>query len=166
MLAGCASITSRDDAAAAARETLPQTPAAWAAAQEAVGDVEVGWIDQVGDEKLSALVREAQVNNRNLQIAAANVEKSRALAKQAGAALQPSVSLSAGASGSGVVNNSAPASRSSNVGLSLSWELDIWGRIRSGQQAALASAGSNAGGLYIFAIFPRRSRCPRLFPFH
>ena len=114
--------------------------------------MEVGWIDQIGDDKLSALVREAQANNRNLQIAAANVEKSRALAKQAGAALQPNVSLSAGASGSGVVNNSAPAGRSSNVGLSLSWELDIWGRIRSGQQAALASAEATQAD-YIYSQY-------------
>lgn len=139
-LAGCASITSRGDATAAARGSLPATPAAWATAQDTVGDVEVGWIDRIGDAKLSALVREAQENNRNLQIAAANVDKSRALAKQAGAALKPNISLTAGATGSGIANNSAPAARSSSVGLALNWELDVWGRIRSGQQAALASA--------------------------
>ena len=140
VLAGCASITSQEEAGAAARASLPETPAVWATAQETVGDVEVGWIDRIGDAKLSSLVREAQANNKNLQAAAANVEKSRALAKQAGAALQPNVSLTAGASGSGVVDSGAPASRSSNVGLALSWELDVWGRIRAGKSAAVASA--------------------------
>ena len=68
-LVACASITSREEAGAAARASLPETPAIWATAQETVGDVQVGWIETIGDATLSALVREAQANNRNLQAA-------------------------------------------------------------------------------------------------
>lgn len=139
-IASCASITSREEAGSAARESLPEVAQVWASAQEAVGEVNVGWIDAIGDEKLTDLVREAQTNNRNLQAAAANVERSWGLARQAGAALQPSVNLTAGGAQSGGVNGAGQGGGSANLGLQVDWELDVWGRIRSGQQAASASA--------------------------
>ena len=120
-------------------------------AQESVGDVEIGWIAAFNDPTLNALVEEAQTNNKNLQIAAANVERSWALAKQAGAALQPNVNLVAGAAESGVIENSGSNSRL-NAGLQLNWELDVWGRIRSGQQAAAAGAEA-AEADYLFSQY-------------
>lgn len=151
MAAGCASITSREEAGAAARASLPETPKAWAAAQQKLGDVEVGWIASFGDPVLSALVAEAQANNKNLQIAAANVDRSRALARQAGAALKPQVNLVAGASESGVIDPGRSNSQF-NAGLQLNWELDLWGRIRSGQQAAAAGAEA-AEADYLFSQY-------------
>ena len=150
-LTACASITSREEAGMAARGELPELPATWAVAQEAVGDVNVGWIASFNDPVLSALVEEAQANNKNLQIAAANVERSLALAKQAGAALKPNVNLVAGASESGRIDPGGSSS-SFNAGLQLNWELDIWGRIRSGQQAAAASAEA-AEAEYLFSQY-------------
>ncbi len=139
-LAACASITSREEAGAAARADLPDIPETWAAAQDAVGDVEVGWIAAFEDETLTSLVREAQANNKNIQAAAANVERSWALARQAGAALQPNVNLTAGGTQAGGVTGAGQGGGSANLGLQVNWELDVWGRIRSGQQAAAASA--------------------------
>ncbi len=150
-LGACASITSREEAGAAARASLPETPEAWAAAQEKLGDVEVGWIAAFNDPTLSALVDEAQTNNKNLQIAAANVERSRALARQAGAALKPNVGLNIGASEGGVLDPGGSSTQLS-AGLQLNWELDVWGRIRSGQQAAAASAES-AQADYLFSQY-------------
>jgi NodT family efflux transporter outer membrane factor (OMF) lipoprotein len=150
-VSACASITSREEAAGAARASLPETPEAWAAAQEDVGDVEVGWIAAFNDPVLTDLVNEAQANNKNLQAAAANVERSNALARQAGAALKPQVNLTAGASEAGRLEG--PASNTSfNAGLQLSWELDVWGRIRSGQQSAAAGAEA-AEADYIFTQY-------------
>lgn len=141
-LASCASITSREEAGNAARADLGDVPKVWAAAQEAVGDVEVGWIASFEDETLSSMVREAQANNRNIQAAAANVERSWALARQAGAALSPSVNLIAGGSQSGGVDGSGGGSGGANLGVQVDWELDVWGRIRSGKEAAAATAES------------------------
>ena len=90
MLSACANITLPGDAANAARGTLPDAPNAWAMASEKLGPVEAGWIAELDDPVLSALVEEALANNRNLQAAAANVQRSWALAGQAGAALSPS----------------------------------------------------------------------------
>lgn len=151
LLSACANIASREEAGAAARAGLPETPKAWAMAQEAIGEVEVGWVASFNDPLLTALVEEAQANNKNLQVAAANVERSWALARQAGAALAPNVSLAAGASESGVIENGGSNS-GFNAGLQLNWELDIWGRVRAGQQAAAASAEA-AQADYLFSQY-------------
>lgn len=139
LLVACANITSREEASAAAIASLPETPDAWAAVQRQAGDVEVGWIARFDDPVLAALVKEAQANNKNLQIAAANVDRSRALARQAGAALKPNVGLNVGAQEGGVLDPGGSTTQLS-AGLQLNWELDVWGRIRSQQQAAASSA--------------------------
>ena len=151
MLAGCASITSREEAGAAARASLPETPKEWAAAQAKVGDVEVGWIASFKDPVLSKLVYEAQANNKNIQIAAANVDRSRALARQAGAALKPNVNLIAGASESGVLDPGV-SNANYSAGVQLNWEIDLWGRIRSKEQAASSSAEA-AEADYVFSQY-------------
>lgn len=138
----CASTATREEVEQAARASLPDIPDAWTAAQETIGDVEVHWIAGFQDETLVALVREAQENNKSLQAAAANVERSWGLAKQAGAALKPNLDLTAGRSRSGTVDSSRPDIDSFSVGLQVNWELDVWGRIRAGKEAA--SAGVEA----------------------
>ena len=162
VLASCASITSREEAGLAARNSLPTVPEGWATVQTNIGEVEVGWIDAIGDETLSALVREAQANNKNLNAAAANVERSWALTKQAGAALQPQVNLTAGGNQSGGVNGAGQGRGNANVGLQVNWELDVWGRIRSGQQAAAASAEAVEAD-YVFSQYSLAAAVARAY---
>ncbi|MEL6826774.1 MAG: efflux transporter outer membrane subunit [Pseudomonadota bacterium] len=137
-LVACANITAPDVAGQVARDGLPDAPNAWAEAGERVGPVQSGWIARLEDPVLDALVEEALANNRNLQSAAANVQRSWALAGQAGAALSPSVSLSSGATRSGNIEDTGADSYSLTG--QASWELDLWGRIRAGNQAAVLSA--------------------------
>ena len=137
-LVACANITAPDVAGQVARDGLPDAPNAWAEAGERVGPVQSGWIARLEDPVLDALVEEALANNRNLQAAAANVQRSWALAGQAGAALSPSVSLSSGATRSGNIEDTGADSYSLTG--QASWELDLWGRIRAGNQAAVLSA--------------------------
>ncbi|MEO1187966.1 MAG: efflux transporter outer membrane subunit [Pseudomonadota bacterium] len=137
-LSACVSITPPDVAGQVARDSLPDAPTAWTMAGERVGPVQAGWIAQLEDPVLDALVDEALANNRNLQAAAANVQRSWALAGQAGAGLSPSVSLSSGATRSGNIEDSGGDSYSLTG--QASWELDLWGRIRAGNQAAILSA--------------------------
>lgn len=136
-LSGCVSVPLQDQAGEAARASVPETPIDWASIQNTVGDVQVGWVSALNDNLLEELVAEALLNNRNLQAAAANVDKSTALAVQAGAALTPGVGLNLGSANSGLVEGSSSSELS--VGAQLSWELDLWGRVRSGQQAAVNS---------------------------
>ncbi len=150
-LAGCVNVPGFDREGTFAGQAVPDAPDAWAMAQESLGDVQVGWMQSFGDPVLVALVEEAQANNRDLQAAAANVERSRGIARQAGAALSPQVSLSTGASEAGNVE-SGNSQESYNAGLQLSWEADLWGRIRSGRNAAVASAEA-AEADYLFAQY-------------
>lgn len=152
VLTGCANITTQEEAATVARESLPDAPPAWKMAQENVGDVQVGWIASFNDPVLSALVEEAQLNNRDLRAAAANVESSLALSRQAGAALSPQVDLVAGTNSGGPLEGGGGTNTSYNVGLQLNWEIDVWGRIRAGEQAAIASAQA-AEADYVFAQY-------------
>lgn len=100
---------------------------------------QIDWLDTFNDDILIDLVDEALQNNRDLQAAAANVDRARALAVQAGAALAPSLSLAAGSDRSGVRTSGTDPIENVNSTIQLNWELDLWGRVRSGSQAATAS---------------------------
>ena len=159
-LVACASITAPQDAANAARATLPDTPDAWDMASERVGEVEAGWLANLNDPVLDRLVIEALANNRNLQAAAANVQRSWALAGQAGAALSPSVSLSSGLTRSGNIEDTGADSYSLTG--QASWELDLWGRIRAGNQAAVLSAEA-AEADYIYSQYSLAAAVARAY---
>jgi len=159
-LSACATITPPEEAASTARGTLPDAPNAWAMAGERVGPVEPGWIAKFNDPVLFALVDEALANNRNLQAAAANVQRSWALAGQAGAGLSPSVSLSSGTSRSGNIEDSGNDSYSLTG--QASWELDVWGRIRAGNQAAILSAEA-AEADYIYSQYSLAAAVARAY---
>jgi NodT family efflux transporter outer membrane factor (OMF) lipoprotein len=140
-LAACAPSQQKVEAevAEAARQRAPGAPTQWERAADS-GVVQAGWIESFRDPALTALVIEAQANNRELAGAAANVNRAWALARQAGAALAPDTTLSAGAARSGGVGGSRPSARELSLGAQVSWELDVWGRLRSGQRAAAEEA--------------------------
>lgn len=127
------------DVSQATQEQAPTTPTQWVAAAES-GTVQAGWIESFNDPVLTELVIEAQANNRDLAAAAANVDRANALARQAGAALAPEVSLAGGAARTGGIDSSRPTTSNLNLGVQMSWEADVWGRLRSGQRAAVAGA--------------------------
>jgi NodT family efflux transporter outer membrane factor (OMF) lipoprotein len=68
------------------------------------------------------------------------VERSWALARQAGAALKPTVDLAVGDTRSGGFGRRSASSRNFDVSVQAGWEPDIWGRLRAGVQAAVVSA--------------------------
>ncbi|MEL6870914.1 MAG: efflux transporter outer membrane subunit [Pseudomonadota bacterium] len=150
VLAACAPFAMQPDLPALTRPSLPDLPPAWQVAQEAVGDVTVGWIGAFNDPALTALVVEAQANNRNLQAALAGLEQSQAIARQARAALFPALNYSAAAAESGRVAGSSDDSYT--TGLSLGWELDVWGRVRASRNAA-AYAAASAEADYVFSQY-------------
>jgi len=148
LLPGCSTNQPPEVATAAAAAEVPEAPETWTG-EEAAGDVEVGWIDSFEDPTLGELVREAQEHNKNLQAAAANVDRARALARQAGAALKPNVGLALGAAQSGVTGSSNQTSQLT-AAVDISWEVDVWGRVRAGREGAVASAEAAAAD-YRFA---------------
>ncbi|WP_108810226.1 efflux transporter outer membrane subunit [Sphingorhabdus sp. Alg231-15] len=138
-LSACASLSTDADIQQAAQASLPSLPDQWLVDGATPGEVQIGWIDRIVDPLLSELVREAQINNRDIQAAAANVEASRALARQARSALFPSVDANFNADRTGRFKGPIPDVSQYTLTLQAQWEADLWGRVRSGSQAAYAS---------------------------
>ena len=124
-------------------------PDAWSAGPTLEGEIDGLWWSSFSAPHLEDLVVEALTHNHDLRAAATRVQQAQARARIAGAPLQPQVTAAASGSrrkqnfiglpipgaGGGVVSNT---SDSFGLSLNLSWELDLWGRLRAGQAAALA----------------------------
>ncbi len=139
-LSGCASFSNATgEASGVASSNLPPVPERWIMAQETVGAVHVGWIDAFNDPVLSELVAEAQSKNRTLQATAAAVARAYALLRQSQSQLYPSLDATAGAARSGPLEG-GPTGNAFSLGVQSSWEVDVWGRVRSDVEAARQSA--------------------------
>ncbi|MCP5164513.1 MAG: efflux transporter outer membrane subunit [Pseudomonadales bacterium] len=105
------------------------------------------WWRQLDDPVLDQLIATALAANNNVRIATANVEQALAVVTQTRSALFPQVGY--GASGAkdripetgvaGMIPNLPNPQETYQAMLSASWELDLWGRIRSLSEAAQAS---------------------------
>ena len=105
----------------------------WAEAA-AEGRVPDGWLKTFNDPKMEALVVEALQNNMALRAASSRVDAAAAAAVVAGARKKPVVAAGGGA-GAGVVSGGDDVG-GGGVGLNVSWEVDVWGRLDSIQTAA------------------------------
>ncbi len=132
-LAGCA-LKSPPAKDAIDKEAAPnrQVPEKWTAAGGAPGAVGDRWLAAFSDPQLDQLVREAVAFNPDLRIAAARVEQAVAYQRVAGATLYPQVNLLARGGG----KFSGDSTGLQGIGLFVNWELDLWGRVRSGAAAA------------------------------
>jgi NodT family efflux transporter outer membrane factor (OMF) lipoprotein len=137
LIAGCA-IKTPPSPDVIVEDALPPTTevsAEWTEPADDNGRVDNGWIESFGEPELEALVAEAvSLHNPNMRLAAARIDRAAAAARLAGSALKPTVAL--GAELLGTAGNEAVADRSAAVGLGVSWEPDIWGRVRAGASAA------------------------------
>ncbi len=106
------------------------------------------WWRQFDDPVLDALIDEALANNLNVKIAAANVEQAAAVFTQSRSPLFPQVGYGGG--GERARSTEAGAVRvpielipnpqtAYTAALSVSWEIDLWGRIRRTAEAARAN---------------------------
>ncbi|RJP69348.1 MAG: TolC family protein, partial [Comamonadaceae bacterium] len=120
-------------------------PAQFASASSAEDEPDLAWWESFGDPVLSQLVRRAASENRDIKMAAQRVRAARAGETISRSALLPSVGLSADSSYSDTGRSAAYKAQSPDVsrqavGLDVSWELDITGRLRAGASAAEAEA--------------------------
>src|SRR6266581_1332858 len=118
-------------------------PAAWRlGATEAVEISNIAWWDQFDDPILSNLVRTALANNKDLEIAAANVDQAAAQYGIVRSAQFPQVNGGVSvARERSSANAPLPGGRTVNdyaVNLSASFELDIWGKLRRATESARA----------------------------
>lgn len=102
--------------------------------QDARSLADLAWVDLFPDPELQALVREALDRNLNLLSAVARVEQYRAQLRVARSYLGPQLR------GSGTTSPSPQSDQDSSyaLGLALTWEIDLFGRIRRSTEAANA----------------------------
>lgn len=116
-----------------------------------VGQVPNDWWRLYDDPALDRLVQASLAANADLRVAYANLDGARAALRQARAARLPQTTIES----AGTIDNSAAQpSASSNVpttdydlALTASWDIDLFGRLRSGALAAGADADAQAAAL-------------------
>jgi NodT family efflux transporter outer membrane factor (OMF) lipoprotein len=109
---------------------------------------DAAWWQNYGDAQLSALIEAALASSPTMEEAAARVRRAEAAAQQAGSRLRPEIS--ANASGGAVQQSTGSIdlpngielphawNDNASASLSLSWDLDLWGRNRATLRAALS----------------------------
>jgi NodT family efflux transporter outer membrane factor (OMF) lipoprotein len=118
------------------------------------------WWEIYHDDALNQMEVRIDISNENVKAAAAAFDQARALVAQARAGFWPTITANAArqtqASGApatftnaaGVpITTAAHPSTTYSAGLSASWDLDIWGKIRRTVESDRASAQSSAAAL-------------------
>lgn len=148
LLAGCAAV------APGSRMGEVGAPGSWAASREARAGIDSRWVGKIGGSELRELVDQALSNNQDLKAAAARIDQAGAEARIAGAGRLPSLGLGGDArrnkqnfigfpfAGGGSLAGRTPSNISQQFGVNLNaaWEIDVWGRAKAGQEAAIADA--------------------------
>ncbi|MFT3720762.1 efflux transporter outer membrane subunit [Pseudorhodoferax sp.] len=138
-LAGCMNLAPRYE------QPVAPIPAAWPAGAQAVEAPQPlpDWRAFFQDERLRALVRLALANNRDLRVAALNIERAQALYGVTSAAQLPSIGATGGATRARTPAGMTTSGQSRvadsftvNLGFT-AYELDLFGRVRNLSDAAL-----------------------------
>lgn len=98
---------------------------------------DIPWRQFFTDTALQHLIEEGIRNNLDLGIAAARIHEAAANFRQSQLAFYPS--LNANASAALQKNAGVPSSQTFEVFLNSSWQVDVWGKLRSTKKAELAS---------------------------
>jgi multidrug efflux system outer membrane protein len=131
------------------RPELPTPPAHrfFEGEEQAQSIADTPWWDVVKDPQLQAFVREAIANNLDLRTATARVAEARAQYGIARSFLFPQVGVSAGYDAQQASRLSEPTQalpykktyQNYSAGFPVSWEIDLFGRIRREKEAAFAA---------------------------
>ena len=143
VLGGCSLIPEYKQPAAPVAAQYPQGPAYSPAEAANVAAAEQGWRQFFHDPALQQLIQTALVNNRDLRVAALNIDAYRAQYRIQRADLFPAVSATGSGSRQRVPANLSTSGESgitsqysATLGVS-AYELDLFGRIRSLSEQAL-----------------------------
>ncbi|MBB1595745.1 efflux transporter outer membrane subunit [Achromobacter sp. UMC46] len=147
-LAGCSLAPTHERPAAPIEAAYPSGAAYGPAATAAPGEAaaaDIGWRDFFRDPMLLQLIDIALSNNQDLRKAALNVEAAQAMYRIQRAEMLPNLGVAASAAAERVpadldaTGASRIARRYEVAGVTAAWEVDLWGRIRSLSDQALAS---------------------------
>ncbi|HUQ75138.1 MAG TPA: efflux transporter outer membrane subunit [Burkholderiales bacterium] len=127
------------------------------------------WWSVFGDPELDALMKRVDISNQTIRVAEARMRQARASADQARAGLFPTVGANASAtrskapSLSNQPNFATGAVDNFNLGLSSSWELDLWGRVRRSVEAGEANWQASAAQLEAARLSARAALAQNYF---
>ncbi len=112
------------------------------------------WWQSFGASDLDAFIDEALSGNFGLKEAWARLQQAEARAVQTGAAAYPSLDAAAGATVGRARTDTGGASELENASLGLvsRYEVDLWGRISSGREAALREVGASREDVHVAAL--------------
>ncbi|MET0659073.1 MAG: TolC family protein [Steroidobacteraceae bacterium] len=141
-------------------QSTVQMPDQFAAASARETAADIAWWERYGDPVLSDLIRRAALENRDIKIAAERVRAARAGETISRSALMPSIGAvggysNQGTSYSGSARQAVPDVESTSGALSVSWEVDLTGRLRAGAAAAAAeleATEDNARGVRLLVL--------------
>lgn len=134
------------------RPEMPQPPQyRFVDAPQAASLADAPWWQVFDDPALQGLIRQAIVENLDLRAAVARVEEARARAGIAKSFLYPQVDFLATygvrqASNTSQSSDDSSIHQSGTYGFQLSWELDLFGRLRREKEAATAIAFASEQG--------------------
>ncbi len=106
------------------------------------------WWEALGDPLLVELEQRAALANRDLAVAAARLREARARRKSARAGLLPTSSARGGAARSSAESAQPETRESFDVGFDASWEIDLFGGLRRGVEAARADLAASEANLH------------------
>ncbi|MDQ7913368.1 efflux transporter outer membrane subunit [Pseudomonas sp. 102515] len=130
--------------------------AGWKAARPRDDQAKGAWWQRYDDPQLDALLAQVAVSNQNIAQYQALYRQARALVRESRAETLPSVTLdakttrseNASSSDSGSTSaSSATVRNADSLSLGLSWDLDLWGRLRRTLEEDRASAQASAAEL-------------------
>lgn len=137
LLTGCSALDSLTNSGKTPAKPAFSVPSTFKSSMPPGEAIQSNWLQTFNDPKLNALVKEVLTKNFDLQIASAKVDAATASATIAGAAGAPDVNLGIKGSNQGNLKTGLKSDVSSvGASLDVSWELDVWGRVRAGKNAA------------------------------
>jgi multidrug efflux system outer membrane protein len=117
---------------------------------ETASVADLPWWEVFKDPKLHALIREALVANQDLALAAARVDEARAIVGISKADYYPqfwaNVNGSYGQIYSDKIVDGSKSQAQVSAALGVSWELDLWGRVRNSRDASYANLVATEDG--------------------
>ena len=125
----------------------------WKVAQPGDGVITERWWQLYNDPVLNSLEEQVVISNLTIASAEARFRQARALVQAAKAGYFPSLSAGATATRSrrsgnlGATFAAGSATSDFQLPLDLTWELDLWGRIRRGVEASQAGVQASAADL-------------------
>ncbi|TMQ32352.1 MAG: efflux transporter outer membrane subunit [Planctomycetota bacterium] len=127
----------------------------WKVAQPKDDVLRGPWWEIYGDPQLNALEEQVNVSNQTIALAETQFRQARALVQQARAAYFPTVTIGAGVTrsqrsatfGANPLQSVGAAFNDFTLPLDVTWQADVWGRIRRTVESNQASAQASAGDL-------------------